>query len=106
MSGNREPDWRTGKVCYIELPAADVAASAEFYRTVFGWSIRRRSDGSLAFDDTVGGVSGTFVPDRAPTADPGLLVYVMVADARVAAEHVIAAGGRLVRESPPDHPEV
>jgi predicted enzyme related to lactoylglutathione lyase len=106
MSGARGPELRSGKVCYVELPAADVAASADFCRTVFGWSMRRRGDGSLAFDDTVGGVSGTFVPDRAPGADPGLLVYVMVADARAAGERVMAAGGRLVRESPPDHPEV
>src|SRR3954471_15977003 len=102
MSGARGPELRSGKICYVELPAADVAASADFYRTVFGWSIRRRGDGSLAFEDTVGGVSGTFVPDRAPAADPGLLVYVMVADARGAVERIVAAGGRLVRESPPD----
>src|SRR3954447_11476271 len=106
MSGARGPELRSGKLCYVELPAADVAASADFYRTVFGWSIRRRSNGALAFDDTVGGVSGTFVPDRAPTADPGLLVYVMVADAGAAMERITAAGGRLVRESPADHPEV
>ena len=26
------PNWRTGKLCYIEIPAVDVAASAGFYR--------------------------------------------------------------------------
>lgn len=106
MSSGNGPDWRSGKLCYVELPTTDVGASADFYRTVFGWSIRRRGDGALAFTDTVGGVSGTFVTGRAPAADPGVLVYVMVADARSALDGIVAAGGRVVRSSPPDAPEV
>ena len=42
------PRYRTGKLCYIEIPAADVAASAEFYQRAFGWKIRRRGDGAVA----------------------------------------------------------
>jgi len=53
----------------------DVARSAEFYARVFGWSVRRRPDGSTAFDDGVGEVSGTWVPAtreiaRAPSPGP------------------------------------
>lgn len=98
-------DWRTGKICYVELPAPDPAASAEFYRRVFGWEIRRRGDGELSFTDTVGGVSGTFSTGRAPAGDPGLLVYVMVADLAAALDSVRSAGGRVVRTSRPDAPE-
>ena len=47
----------TGKLCYIEIPAADVAASAEFYQRAFGWKIRRRGAGAVAFDDTAGEVT-------------------------------------------------
>jgi uncharacterized protein len=36
------PNWRTGKLCYIEIPAADVARSAEFYQQAFGWNLRQR----------------------------------------------------------------
>ncbi len=61
-----QPDWRTGKLCYVELPAVDPQASAAFYGDVFGWEIRRRDDGSMAFTDTVGAVSGAFVTGRAP----------------------------------------
>ena len=32
-----QPEWRTGKICYIEAPAAEVARSAEFYQRAFGW---------------------------------------------------------------------
>jgi hypothetical protein len=40
-----QPKRRTGKLCYLEMPAADVARCAEFYRQAFGWTLRRR-DGS------------------------------------------------------------
>ena len=43
-----------GKICYIEIPAADIARSSDFYRVVFGWDIRQRRDGHKAFDDTTG----------------------------------------------------
>jgi len=64
------PNWRTGKLCYIEIPAVDVAASAGFYRQAFGWNIRVRGDGSTSFDDTVSEVSGTFVLDRLRPPSP------------------------------------
>jgi len=95
-----QPKWRTGKLCYIEIPAVDVARSADFYRQVFGWRLRRRRDGSTSFDDTVGEVSGTFVAGRPPATAPGFLIYVMVADAKAAMDAVVTAGGRIVR--PPD----
>lgn len=51
------PTFANGKICYVEIPALDVARSAEFYERVFGWGIRRRGDGSVAFDDGVGEVA-------------------------------------------------
>ena len=58
------PTFGNGKICYIEIPATDVARSADFYAKVFGWNVRRRGDGSTAFDDGVGEVSGTWVLGR------------------------------------------
>ncbi len=55
------PIYRTGKICYVEIPANDIERSAEFYRRAFGWHVRKRGDGSTAFDDTVSEVSGTWV---------------------------------------------
>jgi uncharacterized protein len=100
------PRYRTGKVCYIEIPATDVAASAEFYERALGWKIRRRGDGAVAFDDTVGEVSGTFVTGRPPAGEPGFLIYVMVARAAAALDAVLAAGGEIVRPVDPDAGEV
>jgi uncharacterized protein len=52
------PKLTNGKICYLEMPATDIARSAEFYKGVFGWNVRKRGDGSAAFDDTTGEVSG------------------------------------------------
>jgi predicted enzyme related to lactoylglutathione lyase len=94
-----------GKVCYIEIPAADVARSAEFYRAVFGWKIRTRGDGATAFDDGVE-VSGAFVRGRPPMREVGLLIYVMVADADAILKKVAASGGEIVEPIHPGAPEV
>jgi 2,7-dihydroxy-5-methyl-1-naphthoate 7-O-methyltransferase len=101
-----QPEWRTGKICYIEIPAADVARSAAFYRRAFGWRMRTRGDGSTAFDDTVGQVSGTFVVGPPPATEPGFVVYIMVADAAATLAAVQAAGGEVVRPVNPRAPEV
>ena len=101
-----KPRYRTGKVCYIEIPAADVAASAEFYQLAFGWKMRRRGDGAVAFDDTVGEVSGTFVTGRPVAGEAGPLIYVMVARADAALAAVQAAGGEIVRPMDPGAGEV
>ena len=65
-----------GKICYIEIPATDVPRSSEFYEKVFGWRLRQRGDGAIAFDDTTGNVSGTWVTGRPPATAPGLLIYI------------------------------
>lgn len=100
------PNYRTGKICYIEIPALDVSASAQFYQRVFGWHIRQHGDGSTAFDDTTGEVSGMWVPGRPPSDHPGLLVSIMVADAATIIEAIIAAGGEIVQPVNPDEREV
>jgi predicted enzyme related to lactoylglutathione lyase len=103
---SKPPTYGTGKICYIEMPAADIKSSADFYERCFGWQIRRRDDGSTAFDDSVGEVSGTWVLDRPPATAPGLMVYIMVADAAAAVGAVLSAGGEIVRPIDPDANEV
>ncbi|GAA1855825.1 VOC family protein [Pseudonocardia ailaonensis] len=101
------PTLGHGKICYLELPARDVAESAAFYARVFGWRSRTRGDGSTAFDDGVGQVSGTWTTRRAASADgPGMLLYVMVDDCAAAIEEVRAAGGEIVQEIGGDAPEI
>ena len=100
------PNYRTGKICYIEMPAIDIAQSAQFYQHVFGWQIRQRDDGSTAFDDTVGEVSGMWITGRPPAANPGMIVHIMVANVAATIEAIIAAGGQIVQPVNPYEHEV
>ncbi|HEY4363591.1 MAG TPA: VOC family protein [Bryobacteraceae bacterium] len=101
-----EPTLGNGKICYIELPAKDIARSAEFYERVFGWRVRTRGDGRTAFDDGVGQVSGAWVLGRAPAEAPGLLVYVMVDSMAATIEKVVENGGEIVQPVGADAPEI
>jgi predicted enzyme related to lactoylglutathione lyase len=100
------PTTGNGKICYLEIPAHDVERSAGFYGAVFGWRLRRRGDGQLAFDDAVGEVSGTWVVGRPSASHPGLLVYIMVDSVAAAIDDVIANGGDIVQPIGADAPEI
>jgi predicted enzyme related to lactoylglutathione lyase len=106
MTNENRPTLSNGKVCYIEIPAIDVSASVRFYQNVFGWQTRQRGDGSIAFDDTVGEVSGTWVTGRPPSSNAGILIYIMVDSVAAAAEAVVANGGKIVQPIGMDAPEI
>jgi predicted enzyme related to lactoylglutathione lyase len=84
-----------GKICYLEIPANTPQASADFYRSIFGWKIRRRGDGELAFDDA-GGVSGTWVKQSDRTPEERTRTYIMVDDIAATLKRIAAAGGRVL----------
>jgi predicted enzyme related to lactoylglutathione lyase len=100
------PTFGNGKICYLEIPATDLRSSSEFYQSVFGWKTRTRGDGSLAFDDGVGEVSGTWVAGRPASAAPGLLIYIMVDSVAATLEAVLAGGGEVVQPIGADAPEI
>ncbi|MBZ5546203.1 MAG: VOC family protein [Acidobacteriia bacterium] len=100
------PTHANGKICYLEMPATDIARSADFYRRAFGWNIRKRGDGATAFDDTTGEVSGAWVLGRPPAAQPGLLFYIMVDSVAAALDAIVAAGGEIVQPLGADAPEI
>ena len=100
------PTDRNGKICYLELPAADIEQSASFYAGAFGWQMRKRGDGAQAFDDTTGEVSGAFVTNRPASGSPGLLLYIMVDDIDQACRGVETHGGKIVQPVGVDAPEI
>jgi hypothetical protein len=100
------PNDGNGKICYVEIPATDIERSVEFYQAVFGWSVRKRGDGRVAFDDGVGQVSGTWVLGRPPSPNPGLLVYVMMDSVAATLELVVPNGGKVVQPIGADAPEI
>jgi len=100
------PTFANGKICYVELPTEDIHRSANFYQKVFGWNVRKRGDGSTAFDDGAGEVSGAWVKGRPPAAKPGLLFYIMVDSVEKTMEAIVANGGEIVQPMGADAPEI
>ena len=84
-----------GKICYLEIPASTAEASAQFYSSIFGWKVRKRGDGELAFDDP-SGVSGTWVKEGDRTRDERTRTYIMVDAIADALKRIQAAGGRVL----------
>lgn len=106
MEDKKPPTMGNGKICYIEIPAIDIDLSVSFYRDVFGWQIRKRGDGRMAFDDGVREVSGTWVTDRPASTQPGLLIYIMVDSVASTVDAVVAHGGGIVQPIGMDAPEI
>lgn len=106
MENNSHPTFGNGKICYVELPASDITASSAFYKEVFGWQIREHNDGSIAFDDGVGEVSGTWVTDRKPATEIGLMIHIMVNSVADTIELIIKNRGKIVQPPGKDLPEI
>jgi predicted enzyme related to lactoylglutathione lyase len=89
------PAMPHGKICYLEIPADRAEDSARFYSEIFGWKVRERGDGNLAFDDT-GSVSGTWVKEADRTPDERTRTYIMVDDITESLQRIAAAGGKVL----------
>lgn len=103
---NTHPTFGNGKICYLEIPAINIDVAANFYKEVFGWHIRHRSDGKLAFDDIVNEVSGTWRTDRTPAITVTILTYIMVDDIYKTITAINLHGGIIVQPVGIDLPEI
>ena len=92
------------RLCYIEIPATDPRKSAEFYRNVFGWNIRRGDSDRPSFDDP-SSVSGAFVTYLKPAQDPGILPSIWVKDIEAHVATIEANGGEIIERPHPDSPD-
>jgi predicted enzyme related to lactoylglutathione lyase len=101
-----EPTYGNGKICYVEIPANDVAESSTFFQKVFGWRIRSDNSGHTSFDDGVGQVSGMWVTGRKPMTEAGLLISIMVDDAEATLKTILANGGIITQPIGKDFPEI
>jgi len=106
MTNDKAPTFGNGKICYIEIPAEDVNVSAAFYEEVFGWNTRGRGDGSTAFDDAVGEVSGSWITGRQPHTNTNFLVHIMVYDMEKTLAAIVENGGVIVQPVGMDLPEI
>jgi predicted enzyme related to lactoylglutathione lyase len=77
-----------GQVGYLQLPAVDVARSAAFYESVFGWSTDHVGGGFQA-----PGMIGQWVTDRPPATGGGPVVWICAEDLYPTLGRAAAAGG-------------
>jgi predicted enzyme related to lactoylglutathione lyase len=99
MENTKGPTLGNGKICYVEIPANNIKESSAFYHTVFGWKIRTRGDGAIAFDDGIGEVSGTWVLGRKPLTKPGLVVSIMVDNVVETVDKIIALDCKIIKQT-------
>ena len=92
------PTSGNGKICYLEIPCSDEEKSSQFYKNIFGWTIRADNAGNVAFDDGVGQVSGMWVKDRLPANHIGIIISVMVTNIRETIELIRKNGGAIMKE--------
>jgi predicted enzyme related to lactoylglutathione lyase/extradiol dioxygenase family protein len=77
---------RHGQIGYLQLPAVDIARSAAFYETVFGWST---ADGGFEAP----GMIGQWTTDRPVAAEGGPVVWICADNLCPTLERVREAGG-------------
>jgi predicted enzyme related to lactoylglutathione lyase len=80
-----------GAPAYLQLPSSDVAASARFYGSVFGWS----TDAEWAAFEAPG-LIGQWVLDREPSSTSGPVVWLAVASLGAALQAVEEHGGQVL----------
>lgn len=103
---NASPALQTGKICYVQIPAADIIISSSFYKEVFHWEIRERPNGKVTFNDSTGQVSGAWVTGKKPASDSDLIIYIMVTNMEETLQMIIKCGGKITQPVGPDLPEI
>ena len=89
----------SGQLCYLQIPAADITASARFYERVFGWTVDPPDSGFEA-----PGLIGQWVTDRSAAPEQGFLPWIWVDDIDATLVVVEAAGGEKRSGPEPDGP--
>jgi predicted enzyme related to lactoylglutathione lyase/catechol 2,3-dioxygenase-like lactoylglutathione lyase family enzyme len=79
-----------GQIGYLQLPALDVASSAAFYETLFGWSV---DPGHGSFEAP--GMIGQWTTERLPASTGGPVVWICADHLSPVLEHTVAGGGKV-----------
>ena len=88
----------SGKINYIELPAADFDAVQAFYEKTFGWTFTDYGEEYRAFND--GRLDGGFYKSeqKSSTANGAALVIFFSETLEAVQDQVLANGGEVIQE--------
>src|SRR5947208_6674057 len=95
------PGLTPGQLCYLQIPALDITASARFYERVLGWRVDPPGAGFEA-----PGLIGQWVTERAAAPDVGPVGWIHVGDVRRTLQTAREAGGTPRDEPVPDGPRL
>jgi uncharacterized protein len=98
----RQHLFEHGRLSYLQIPATNVRASAEFYASAFGWEVGTGGDEHLSFSDATRGMIGAWVTDRISSRESGVLPYIYVHGIDAVLERIRSLGGEIVK---PVYPE-
>ena len=84
---------------YIEIPALDINASEAFYRSAFGWTFNSYGPEYLGIVTPDGREAGGINQVGSITPGEGALVVLFSDELDATHDAVIAAGGRMVRDT-------
>jgi uncharacterized glyoxalase superfamily protein PhnB len=90
-----------GQLCYLQIPALDIATSARFYERVFGWTVDPPESGFEA-----PGLIGQWITDRPPAPEAGPVAWIHVPHVRRTLEEALEAGATLREDPVPDGPRL
>src|SRR5690349_11820878 len=90
-----------GQVCYLQIPALDITASARFYERLFGWAIDPPESGFEA-----PGLIGQWITDRSPAPEAGPVGWIHVPDVRHTLTEAARCGGTVCEGPIPDGPRL
>lgn len=91
MSRNTDRALAYGQIGYLQLPAVDIARSADFYESVFGWSADPARGGFQA-----PGMIGQWTTDRPPAGSGGPLLWIRAEDLYPTLTRVTDHGGTVL----------
>ena len=85
-----------GGICYVEIPAPDLAKARRFYATVFDWQVSASDLGKAAYAMfQAPGLAGGLDPRKQAT-DKGVLLYIKTGDIPAKLKEIERAGGRVI----------
>ncbi len=93
--------FQRGQLCYLQIPALDITASARFYERLFGWEIDPPESGFEA-----PGLIGQWITDRPPAPEAGPVGWIHVPDVRRTLDEAATAGGTVCEGPTPDGPRL
>ena len=94
---------RSGKISYIQIAAADVQRSGDFYAEVFGWNVSPASSAAhRSFEDSSGDIAGAFVTTLTAGTGDGVLPYIYVRGIDAIVRKIEANGCEIVRAVYPE----